>query len=53
MQKKEEIKPTSGASEKVLEVTPSGMSENSFLECMTNITFIQIYNKSYILYSFI
>ena len=53
MQKKEGIKPAGGASEKVFEVTPSRMSENGFEECRTNITFIQIYTKSYILYSFI
>ena len=40
MQKKEGIKPASGVSEKVFEVTPSGMSENAFLECRTNITCI-------------
>ena len=53
MQKKEGIKPTSGGSEKVFEVTPSRMSENVFLECRTNIKSIQSYTKSYILYSFI
>ena len=53
MQKKEGIKPTSGASENVFEVTPSRITESVFLECGKNITFIQIYTKSYILYSFI
>ena len=53
MQKKEGINPASGASENVFEVTPSRMSENVFLEYRTNITFIQSYTKSYILYSFI
>ena len=53
MQKKEGIKPASGTSEDVFEVRPSRMSENVFLECRTNITFIQSYTKSYIVYSFI
>ena len=53
MQKKEGIKSASGASKIVFEVTPSRMSENAFLECKTNITFVQSYTKSYILYSFI
>ena len=53
MQKKEGMKPASGGSEKVVEVTPSRMSENVFLESMTDITFIQSYSESYTLYSFI
>ena len=53
MQKKQGTKPASGASEKAFEVTPSRMSEDVFLECRTNISFIQSYTKSYILYSFI
>ena len=48
MQKKEGIKPASGANEQVFEVTPSRMSENAFLICRTNTTFIQSYTKSYI-----
>ena len=40
MHKKEGIKRASGASEKVFEVTTSRTSENTFLECRTNITFI-------------
>ena len=53
MAKKEGIKSESGASKKVFEVTPSRVSENAFFERRTNITLIQSYNKSYILYSFI
>ena len=53
MQKKECIKPASGGSEKVVEITPSRMSENAFLESMTDITFIQSYTESYILNSFV
>ena len=53
MQKKEGIKPASRESKKVFEVMPSRMLENIFLECRTNITFIQSYTKSYIFYSFI
>ena len=53
MQKKESIKPASGASENVFEGKLSRMLENAFLECGTNITFIQSYTKSFILYSFI
>ena len=45
MQEEEGIKPLSGASERVFEVTPSGMSKNVFLECRTNIAFIQSYTK--------
>ena len=52
MQKKEGMKPASGESEKVFEVTPYSMSENAFFEYMANITFIQSYTKSYILYGF-
>ena len=52
MQKKEGMKPASGASKKVFEVTPCSMSENAFFECMTNIVFVQSYTKSYILYDF-
>ena len=42
MQKKEGIKP---AREQVFEVMTSRMSEDAFLECTTNITFIQSYTK--------
>ena len=45
MQKKEGMKPASGANDKCFEVTPSRMSENAFLECRTNITLIQSYIK--------
>ena len=40
MQKKESIKPASGESEKVFEVTPSRVLENAFLV-------IQSYTESY------
>ena len=50
MQKQGGIKPARAARKKAFEVTPSRMSENAFLECITNITFIQSYTKSYILY---
>ena len=46
MQKKEGIKSathSSRESEKAFEVTPSRTSENVFLECGTNIAFIQSY----------
>ena len=43
MQRKE--KPISEVRENVFEVTPSRTSENVFLECRTNITFIQSYSK--------
>ena len=45
MQKKEDIKSASGASEKVFEVTPSRTSEKAFLDCRTNIKIIQSYTK--------
>ena len=53
MQKKEGIKPTSGANEQVFEATPSRISENAFLICRTNTAFIQSYTKSYVIYSLI
>ena len=53
MQKKEDIEPESGASEKFFEVMPSRMSKNAFLERRTDITSIQSNTKNDILYSFI